>query len=252
MATDKQIAANRLNAQNSTGPRTPEGKAISARNARTHGLTSTELLTDFEEPDKDDLVNLAAALKQQYDPQSEMEFILVEQMISAAWRLRRIRRIETRQYLHSGADLGETREHTGDRYDDETQVFRTDCKGPRLFDTLSRHESRLERSLYRALKELERIQSPRPPDASPTPSTTSEELGSICKIDSGIIPEAAKCDALATDSTRMDTDKSVLAYPCDIRVASAAKVSESCDRRSLSLIPPHTSPAPSRRIGFDL
>ncbi|MBK9171358.1 MAG: hypothetical protein IPM24_28425 [Bryobacterales bacterium] len=33
MATETQIAANCRNAQHSTGPRTPEGKAASSRNA---------------------------------------------------------------------------------------------------------------------------------------------------------------------------------------------------------------------------
>jgi hypothetical protein len=38
MATDKQIAANRLNAAKSTGPTTPQGLARSAQNAYKHGL----------------------------------------------------------------------------------------------------------------------------------------------------------------------------------------------------------------------
>src|SRR5262245_11337428 len=38
MATERQIAANRRNARNSTGPRTATGKARSSRNARRHGL----------------------------------------------------------------------------------------------------------------------------------------------------------------------------------------------------------------------
>src|SRR6516164_11644109 len=37
-ASAKQVAANRRNAQNSTGPRTPQGKAHVALNALKHGL----------------------------------------------------------------------------------------------------------------------------------------------------------------------------------------------------------------------
>jgi hypothetical protein len=40
MATEKQILANRKNAQASTGPRTIVGKARSRMNARRHGLAS--------------------------------------------------------------------------------------------------------------------------------------------------------------------------------------------------------------------
>lgn len=39
MATEKQIAANRRNAQRSTGPRSAAGKSISSRNALRHGLS---------------------------------------------------------------------------------------------------------------------------------------------------------------------------------------------------------------------
>jgi hypothetical protein len=37
MSTEAQINANRLNAQKSTGPRTPEGKAASSLNALKSG-----------------------------------------------------------------------------------------------------------------------------------------------------------------------------------------------------------------------
>ena len=39
MATEKQIAANRANAQKSTGPKTLAGKLKSSRNALKHGLS---------------------------------------------------------------------------------------------------------------------------------------------------------------------------------------------------------------------
>src|SRR4051812_33263889 len=39
MASEKQIAANRANAQHSTGPRTAAGKRKSSRNSYRHGLS---------------------------------------------------------------------------------------------------------------------------------------------------------------------------------------------------------------------
>ena len=50
MATDKQIAANRLNAKNSTGPRTDAGKRRSRRNAIRHGLTAETIIGVLEDP----------------------------------------------------------------------------------------------------------------------------------------------------------------------------------------------------------
>ena len=40
MSTQPQILANRLNAQKSTGPQTPQGKAVVSQNALKHGLSA--------------------------------------------------------------------------------------------------------------------------------------------------------------------------------------------------------------------
>ncbi len=40
MISEEKLAANRANAQHSTGPVTDAGKAISSRNAVSHGLTA--------------------------------------------------------------------------------------------------------------------------------------------------------------------------------------------------------------------
>ncbi len=51
MSTSAQIAANIANAQLSTGARTPEGHAVSSRNATTHGLFTK---SDFIRPGEED------------------------------------------------------------------------------------------------------------------------------------------------------------------------------------------------------
>ena len=44
-----QLAANRKNAQKSTGPKTPDGKSIVAQNATTHGLRASRVLIASED-----------------------------------------------------------------------------------------------------------------------------------------------------------------------------------------------------------
>jgi acetyl-CoA acetyltransferase len=52
MTTERQINANRRNAQHSTGPRTPDDKAISGRNNTRHGFRSTTpIIPRLEDPD---------------------------------------------------------------------------------------------------------------------------------------------------------------------------------------------------------
>jgi hypothetical protein len=59
MATDRQIAANRLNAKKSTGPRTQSGRARSSQNAFVHGL-STGIFEGEIDPDVQALIDKIA------------------------------------------------------------------------------------------------------------------------------------------------------------------------------------------------
>jgi hypothetical protein len=52
MATQAQIDANRQNAQLSTGPTTPEGKAASSKNSNKHGLSGKTILVGDEHRDE--------------------------------------------------------------------------------------------------------------------------------------------------------------------------------------------------------
>ena len=92
MASEQQIAANRANAKQSTGPKTEAGKTQSRKNAWKHGLTAKTLVIDGENPR--DFDSLRAGFEAQFRPQNALQFELVERLAVTAWRFRRIPAIE--------------------------------------------------------------------------------------------------------------------------------------------------------------
>ena len=93
MSSLRQIAANRRNALNSTGPTTPEGKERSRRNALRHGLTAETVIAVLE--DCEDYQAFEAAVISDYDAELAVERELVLRLASVLWRLRRATGIET-------------------------------------------------------------------------------------------------------------------------------------------------------------
>ena len=87
MATDLQITTARTNGAKSHGPVTPEGKARSSQNAFRHGLTARTVVLNNEEPGP--FIALCETLTNDYQPQTEYEHILVQQLAGARWKLRR-------------------------------------------------------------------------------------------------------------------------------------------------------------------
>ena len=92
MTSDKQIRANRKNALKSTGPKTPEGKDVVRLNAVKHGSLSQEILLPNE--NKAAFEELSERLREELQPVGELESMLVERIIAAYWRLRRLGRVE--------------------------------------------------------------------------------------------------------------------------------------------------------------
>ena len=102
-STDRQIAANRLNAQRSTGPRTPAGKAKVSMNSLKHGLTARDVVLPNE--NADDFDTFRADLWISLNPQGALESLLAEKIIADAWRLRRVPRFEALLYRYGQAEF---------------------------------------------------------------------------------------------------------------------------------------------------
>lgn len=89
--SSKHLDANRRNAQKSTGPKTPEGRAVSKMNALKHGILSKEVLVrglNINESSRD-LNALHERFWQELNPAGPVEEMLVDQIVTTHWRLRR-------------------------------------------------------------------------------------------------------------------------------------------------------------------
>jgi hypothetical protein len=84
-ASPAQIAANQKNAQLSTGPRTPEGKAISRGNALKHGLAGEGVVLPAD--DAADLERLDLELQADLRPSNALARVLVRRVAALAVRM---------------------------------------------------------------------------------------------------------------------------------------------------------------------
>ena len=87
----QQIDANQRNAQKSTGPKTPEGRAVSKMNALKHGILSRQVLVrglNIKESSRK-LSALHDRFRRDLNPVGPVEEMLVDQIVTTHWRLRR-------------------------------------------------------------------------------------------------------------------------------------------------------------------
>jgi hypothetical protein len=168
VATDKQIAANRLNALKSTGPKTPEGRAAVRLNGVKHGLHAQTLVLKGES--ESDFAALLESYEAEHAPATPTEEALVQQLVMATWRLRRLYHAEAGYYAHRMED-------TADRSKD----YNLDHSGHmglvvdwsnKTLDAFNRQQAHLERSFCRALRELKRLRAERKPKLASVPQPT--------------------------------------------------------------------------------
>jgi hypothetical protein len=130
-----QIAANQANAQHSTGPTSPEGKATVSQNRRSHGLTGKFTLLPWE--DRADHNALIDSVYSEYKPESETEYRLADSLIQHYWLMQRALHLQEQILLEPA--------HAVD----------VDNKRLALF---MRYQATHERSYYKAQRELQNLQ----------------------------------------------------------------------------------------------
>jgi hypothetical protein len=171
MATQKQIEANRRNAQKSTGPATDAGKSKAKFNALKHGMTAQVAVLPHE--DAQSYEQLRQALIEDYQPGGAGEETLVELVAVNYWRLLRARRLETAS-LNLQVRTVKRRHglNTAPSMDDDGSLAAAFADPTDTLRNLDRYQSGIERAYLRAVEALRRAQSSRL-KTQPRPAPTS-------------------------------------------------------------------------------
>ena len=161
MISERQLDANRRNAAKSHGPITPEGRAAVRHNALQHGFTAAEIILPTVE-EKIDFQQFRFAFEEEYKPVGPTEEVLVEDIVTARWRLNRIRKMEPGFFALRQEVLKERVKDDFSSLDAQAHlafIVRDDAQHADILGKMSRYEGRFERTFYKALKELQRLQA---------------------------------------------------------------------------------------------
>ncbi len=168
--SEAQLAANRANAQKSTGPK---DTAKTRFNGIKHGLCAAHPLLPWE--NQDDLQAIIDAFESRYKPVDPYERLLVKQAAEAYWRVERSLRLEASmfeslvnaQVQNSGHKRSEL--HAGHL---EAVAF---MHGQDAFDRYRRYDAHLQRMLKLALERVEKMASLRRGKREPLPLPTQSK-----------------------------------------------------------------------------
>ena len=204
MASEAQVVANRCNAQKSTGPRTPEGKAVVSQNADKHGLLARQAVIVGEDPGEYEFYR--DQMVEELAPAGLVESMLAERVVSLSWRLRRAERLQNEAFdaLYIKETTGLAARFTrslhpksaeGGPGDGDSALGRVVLHGfsnDRVLERLMMYERRIEQSLYKTMAELQRPRLLREldppmekPPVSPAPPNADDLLRQTKPIPAG-------------------------------------------------------------------
>ncbi len=174
MSTEAQIIANQSNSQKSTGPRSPEGKAVVSQNAVKHGLFALEAVISSESRADFDIYR--DEMLSELAPVGPMESMLAERIISLSWRLKRVENMQNQAIdvmierdgpspltkLVQSLLPKDQRQLPADASASNGdlvlgRVAIKDYSNSRVLDRLLMYERRIENSMFKTINEFQRL-----------------------------------------------------------------------------------------------
>lgn len=172
--SSKRAEINRLNAQYSTGPKSPEGKLASSRNSLKHGLASGQILIQDEDPSA--FEELLHGLREEHQPASPTEELLVNEMAQSYWLAQRAIRFQNECF--------------GENEIDEKRLA--------LF---LRYQTTYDRGFHKALTTLLKLKKERRGFVSQSRALSQEQTGFVPQNDT----ESSVTQATASGFVRKNT-----------------------------------------------
>ena len=169
MSSLRRVLASRANGRRSLGPATDPGKQKASQNALSHGLLARCLVLQDESPEA--FETLLAQHIERYQPADPVEFGFIEEMVGAAWRMRRAWAIETRMLDTNAPDPSEV--PPVDRMSTAFQSLANTAALP----LMHRYETRLHMLYQRALHNLLLVRAAVPNEPSPISEQTTLLVG---------------------------------------------------------------------------
>lgn len=135
-------------------------------NALKHGLLSKQLILASES--ENDLATLHTDIAEDLKPVGTMEEMLVDQIVSGYWRLKRLYTVETKSMDWYANDNGGFTIISESEEQQERKSVR-DMLNNQTIEVILRYQATIERSIYKAYHELERLQARRNNQNVPLP-----------------------------------------------------------------------------------
>ncbi|MCC6394554.1 MAG: hypothetical protein IT167_28420 [Bryobacterales bacterium] len=179
-AAQSRTDAARANGAMSHGPVTPEGKARSSRNAVSHGLCAKHALVRPEE--REEYLQLIDGLQNDLRPEGPLEAMFFDQLVLAAWNLRRAAVLEAQLFLEAGCQ--------------DLLLLAENPILQKQIDRIQRHKAANRRDFNNAYRELKLLQKNRmtrqqSPEAVPEDAPPLADFTAYTKRTRPPIPEDA-------------------------------------------------------------
>jgi hypothetical protein len=158
--SQRQLEANRANAQKSTGPRSTAGRQRSSQNARRHGITAQ--VTIMTEEDRAKFDQFCKEMIAELAPEGALELFHAASAAEQAWRMQ-----DARAKCNNIIALGHF-DGTGDMYEADNPetnaaltAAQTVLEHAKTLGLISLYEQRIQRSFQKHCDELRQLQAER-------------------------------------------------------------------------------------------